>query len=377
MEKKALIWALRQGFSADEMSFPNISWEKVLLLARHHKVSGLCYYGLKQQGEVLSHLPQEVQDGFLQDYRKTLHQGIQWESLQQDITIALQKAKIPHAFLKGACIRDVYPVKELRSMCDMDLLVLPQDHERITVAFSAIGAVEERGDGNHYNYRFPNGLCIECHPNLMHPGEVGSDILNPGWQFVQEGSTALTAEGLYLHALCHLAGHLLSGGAGVRFVLDLWLLSRNWEGECPYEAGISALGLTEFHRNILALGEYWFGAGERTDTLEELADYIFTSGSHGFAQRAALNAVSVAGSQKNAFLKRVFCPREALEARFSWVRGRPLLLPAAWLSRCALVLTSRRKELSAWKKQSGKISQGDANLQREKLIRFGLVKEKA
>ncbi len=377
MEKQALIWALRQGFSAEEMPFPNISWENVLLLARRHKVSGLCYYGLKQQENVLPQLPQEVQEGFLQDYRKTIHQGVQWESLQNDITTALQKAKIPHAFLKGACIREYYPVGELRSMCDLDMLVLPQDHGLITAAFSQMGAVEETGDGNHYNYRFPNGLCVECHPNLLHPGEVGSDVLNPGWQFVQEGSTALTAEGLYLHTLCHLAGHLLSGGAGVRFVLDLWLLSRSWEGTCPYEKDISALGLTDFHRNILALGEAWFGTGELTDALDELADYIFTSGIHGFAQRAALNAVSVSGSRKNAFLKRVFCPREALEARFTWVQGRPLLLPAAWLSRCVLVLTERRKEFSAWRRQSGSVSAADAKAQKEKLQRFGLIQKEA
>ncbi len=377
MEKKALIWALRQGFSTEDMPFPNISWENVLLLARRHNVSGLCYYGLKQQREVLSHLPQEVQEGFLQDYRKTLHQGVGWETLRGNIATTLKASNIRYAFLKGACISAFYPVKELRSMCDMDLLVLPQDHGRITTAFSQMGAVEEMGDGNHYNYRFPNGFRVECHPNLVHPGEWGSDVLNPGWQFVQEGSTVLTAEGLYLHTLCHLAGHLLSGGAGVRFVLDLWLLSRSWEGTCPYEEGISALGLMDFHRNILALGEAWFGAGELTDTLEELADYIFTSGSHGFAQRAALNAVSVSGSRKNAVLRRVFCPREALETRFHWVRGRPVLLPVAWLSRCVLVLTSRRNTIAAWHRHSGRVSAQDVKAQKEKLIRFGLMKEEA
>lgn len=383
MEEKTLIWALRQGFCAENMPFPweNVRWEQVRSLANRHKVAGLCYHGLRQREDVFSRLPQEVQDGFLQDYRKTLHRGVQLDTWRENIARALDVAGIRYTFLKGAYIRAFYPIPELRTMTDLDILVLPQDHKRVTEIFASLGAVEQTGDGNHYNYRFPNGVLVECHPNLVHPGEWGSDVLNPGWQYCvkrDEGSGwDMTAEGLYLHTLCHLAGHILGGGAGVRFVLDLWLLSRSWAGECPYEEGIASLGLTEFNRNILALGEFWFGLGECTDTLEELADYILSSGIHGFAQRAALNAVSVSGSQKSAFLHRVFCPREALEARFSWVRGRPLLLPVAWLCRCAWVLTSRRKELSAYQKHSARILAEDVKAQWEKLSRFGLVKKEA
>ena len=116
------------------------------------------------------------------------------------------------------------------------------------------------------------------------------------------------------------------------------------------EAELQCFGLLDFARNIEALAEAWFGSGELTDTLEELGEYILTSGLHGTSQRAMLNAVTLSpgGSRSSALMKKAFYSRAEMEDRFPWVKGKPWLLPAAWCARAFRAVKNHGDLILKW-----------------------------
>ena len=223
---------------------------------------------------------------------------------------------------------------------------------------------------------------MEFHPNLLHHASpIGTDI-NPGWQYATQTPDGWqqTEEGFYLHTLCHLAHHFASGGVGVRFVLDIWV-SRHLRKAQPdrafVEAELRRFGMLDFAQKLEALSDAWFSGEPMTELLEELGEYILTSGSHGTTDRAILNSLSLSpgGSRASALLKKAFYPRAELEDRYPWCKDKPLLLPAAWCARAFKAVTTHGDLIAKWGKDSAKHDKAQITAHRQKLHRFGIHKK--
>ena len=380
-EQKLLIDAVSAsvtGYKAVLESEPN--WEIFLILARIHKIEALVYDGLQK-----SHiaLPEAIQQHLSSAYMQAIFTDAQMEYRKETLQSALEDSGIKHAFLKGMVLKHSYPVPALRTMCDMDILVCAEDFNKIDRVAKELGGKPLHGDGNHRNYAFEDGIIVEFHPNLLHhAAPVGTDI-NPGWQYARESicfSKELTEEGVYLNTVCHLANHFLDGGVGVRFVLDVWVnrYLRKPEMDRRFvEEEFKRFGLYDFAQKIESLADAWFGSGEMTALLEELGNYILTSGSHGTTDRAMLNAMSLStgGSHFSALWKKAFYPKAELEDRFPWCRGKPMLLPAAWCCRAYKAITSHGDLILKWSKETGNYDKKQVDEHREMLKRFGIQKK--
>ncbi len=370
-EYTLLVGALAQAVCNKPFEIPEeVDWRLFLRLAKAHKVEALAYHGL--QGKAVPH---EVQTTLSMAFHNAIFRDAQLEYYKNSLEKALEEADVPHIFLKGAVLKHSYPVPALRTMCDIDVLVYTKDYPAIDQIAKTMGGVAGHGDGNHKNYRFPGDVEVEFHPNLLHHATPVGTGINPGWQYAE--GNVLTPEGFYLNTICHLANHFVSGGVGVRFVLDVWVnrhLHKPAFDEARVEQELKKLNLLEFARNIEALSECWFADGEGTPLLEELGQYILTSGSHGMTDRAVLNAVSLSGGKGKALWGKVFYPKAELEDRFPWCRGKAWLLPAAWCSRAFLAVTRHGKNIRTWSEKTGSVSNEQVAAQRDKLQRFGIKK---
>ncbi len=371
----ALGWAVTG--KREELSL-SVNWEELLSFAKGHMLLPLLRDGLQKAG-CLSEIPQQASNALEKAYMQAVYQDAQMENIRQKLEVRLKEEKIPYVFLKGATLKYDYPEPALRTMCDMDVLVHTEDYPAIERIARDMMATAGHTDGNHRNYRFPGGVEVEFHPNLIHQDTpVGTDI-NPGWQYTAQTSDGIrmTEEGIYLNTLCHLANHFVSGGVGVRFVLDVWvnrhLRNRPIDRE-KVEGELRRFGLLDFAKNIEDLAEYWFGTGDGTVLLEELGEYILTSGSHGRTDRAVLNNVSLSkgGNRTSALWGKVFHSRAEMEGRFPWCKGKPWLLPIAWCVRAFRAITKRGKLIVTWSKETGKVTKTQAEAQKEMLLRFGV-----
>lgn len=380
-ESKLLIQALRQAMTGKPAEIPaDLDWLAFLKLAKFHNVLGLVYSGIKDL-----QLPKDVDQALFGVYHQEIFKDSQLEHVKHQLQNKLIQEQIPHIFLKGSLLKYNYPIPALRTMSDLDVLVHTEDYDRLDAACAALDAQMFTSDGNHRNYRFPGGVLVECHPNLVHHASPVAAGVNPGWQYAKPdcptASVELTEEGFYLSLICHMADHFVSGGIGVRFVLDVWVF-RNLRKEpvdrAFVEAELEKFGLLAFTQKIEQLADIWFGDGETNPVLEELAEYILTSGSHGTAQREILNAVSLSkgGNRKSVLWSKVFYPRAELEDRFPWAKGKPWLLPAAWCARAYKAVTTHGSHIREWSKKTGDISEEAVTQQREKLARFGIERKR-
>ena len=314
-------------------------------------------------------------------YHKAVFRDVQGDYIRAQITEELTKAGIDHVFQRGVCLKHDYPVSSMRTMSDMDVLVHSKDLHKLPQVMSALDCVQRPGDGNHRIFSVSPGFTVEFHPNLIHcSSHVGTEI-NPGWQFVpsgqQTGEQFMTEEGFYLSVMCHLANHFAGGGIGIRFVLDIWVcnhLRTPQPDRDIVEQELQRIGLLNFAKQIEALADWWFSGIAPQEDLSELEEYILTSSSHGDTDRAMLNSVclSPGGSGFSALWRKVFYPRQDLYDRYDWVKGRPWLLPIAWIVRMWQALTRRRNLVATWGKGTMKFTDDQIQQQREKLQRFGI-----
>lgn len=373
-----LVGALRQSVTGFKAEFPEqIDWSLLLSLAAAHNVEALLYNGLNKSPEFWSKIPEKVQKHLFGAYMRAVYLDAQFDYVQQQLRKKLAQENIPHIFLKGAVLKHDYPVPALRTMCDLDVLVYAKNFERLGEIAEHMGAKATHGDGNHRNYCFPSGVTVEFHPNLLHHETPVGTQINPGWQYAKENQNELTEEGIYLNTICHLANHFVAGGVGVRFVLDVWVnrhLRKPGFDRAFVEQELEKFGLLKFAKQIEDLSDCWFGDGEETPLLAELGEYILSSGSHGISDRAMLNAVSLSsgGNRVSALLGKAFYSRAEMEDRFTWLKGRPWLMPVAWCVRAFRAVTRRGDLIVEWGKRTGQFSKAEIVEQRKKLSRFGI-----
>lgn len=383
LESKLLIGALRRAVAGKaEALCLDVDWQAVLKLAHSHMLLPLLYDGLRREPEEWKQVPESTQKALNSAFLQAVYQDTRMDRLRMMLEKKLTEENIPHIFLKGAVLKQDYPVPALRTMCDMDVLVHTEDFPKIAAISESMEGTPGHSDGNHRNYTFPGGVTVEFHPNLVHQDSPVGAQINPGWQYADpDAPNMLTEEGFYLHTICHLASHFASGGVGVRFVLDVWVtrrLGKEQPDRGKVEAELKRFGLLDFAEKIEALAEYWFGEGESTPLLEELGEYILTSGSHGVAERSMLNAVSLSsgGNRVSALLGKAFYSRAEMEDRYPWCKGKPWLLPAAWCVRAYRAVTKHGDLILQWGKGTGAVSKEDAVRQKEKLERFGIKRNK-
>lgn len=384
-ESALLIGALGASVAAKPLVIPGeLDWKLFLKLCRAHAVAPLVYDGLRK-ADVLQSVPEDIKKVLLSDYYTAIFRDSQFDHTKAQLSQKLIHAQIPHIFLKGACLKYDYPEPALRTMCDLDVLVRTEDFPGLEKVALEMGGTPKHSDGNHRNYHFPGGVAVEFHPNLLHQDiPVGTEI-NPGWQYAKKdmptSAGELTPEGFYLNTICHLANHFVSGGVGVRFVLDVWVnrhRSKNKPDRAFVEEELRKFELLAFAQNIEALADAWFGSGEMTPLLEGLGNYILTSGLHGREERAMLNAVSLSpgGTRRSALLKKAFHSRQEMEDRFPWCKGKPWLLPVAWCVRATKAVINHGDLIVKWGKGTGKFSQKEVSEQLALLKRFGIDPKK-
>lgn len=381
-ECNLLVGALAQAVAGKPFTPPeSVDWSRFCRLAEVHSVAPLVYDGLQKAGV---QIPEEPKKRLYAVYMQAIFRDAQLEHTRKSLAQKLEEMGVLHIFLKGASLKYNYPVPALRTMCDLDVLVYASDFPKLEQIAKEMGGKAGHSDGNHRNYSFPGGANVEFHPNLLHHDTPVGTGINPGWQYAKEGDTAakeLTDEGFYLNTICHLANHFVDGGVGIRFVADVWVnrhLRKPEPDRAFVERELDRFGLLDFAHNIEGLAEMWFGEGETTPLLEQLGYYILTSGLHGVSDRAMLNAVALSPgqSQSSALMKKAFHSRAEMEDRFPWCKGKPWLLPIAWICRAVKAVWKRWRLILRWGKGTGQFSRDEVSQQAQLLRSFGIDPKK-
>lgn len=353
----------------------NIDWDKIIEESNAHSVTGLLYPALKKYDN--SKLDIDVLNSLK---KSTFISAVQQSKHIKETAKILElfnKNNIPVIVLKGLVIRNYYPMPDLRTMCDSDVIIHKEDLEKVRTLLLNEGFREEEDAGHHIAF-FKFGFNLEVHWTLANETfRKGQEcfqehIWNDARKIQVDGvdTLALSLEDQALHFCAHMASHMAISGFGVRQLADLVLLVEhegkniNWNN---FIEKAKKSGLYKFSLGMFKVCNYLFNmeipkelndGNNDEEVIKLVVDDIFTGGVYGqrdlsFTFRAQVG-YDIEDDSTFSMIKRyieiILPPPSKLSDRYVYAKKHKILLPVAWIHHIWVGLTTKEYDNESKKK---------------------------
>ena len=349
----------------------NIEWEKVLLLAKTHKVIMLVYYGLYNSNITV---PDHIFSDLSMHALKMAGADTKQEYEIQTLLNILDKSGIEYLPLKGMILKELYPKSEMRYMSDIDLLIKTEQYENLSKVMTDAGfdfVVE-----SDHEYVWHKGvLHVEFHKHLI--PSYNKDYFayyNNGWKLAKKNSDNkyyLSDEDFFIYMFTHLAKHYRDSGIGIKHFVDIWVyLKEKKELDIKYiEKELNNLQLLDFYKNSLKMLDVWFSDGQKNDVTELMTEWIFSSGAFGTREKKDFsNALkktkdinTADNIKKKLYTDTIFPSLSIMKRRYSILNKAPFLLPIFWVLRILNALFCKPQRIKQQKEKLNKLSKDNIN----------------
>lgn len=258
----------------------------------------------------------------------------------------LQSLGIKFMLLKGARIRDFYPKQIMRQMGDFDIMYDIADQEKLIKMMTNRGYKLTSEDGNSDDFNKAPFYTFEFHHDLF------KDVYGfcPDFSFVWDRAEVeesnnykyrMTIEDIYLHSLAHMYKHFVFGGFGIRFIIDNYLIIKQFGGSLDEEyisKRIDEMQLQDFRKTVDEFSASFF-EGELSDeqiafAKERLLAGVY--GSHIENVEEIYKRFQNQNGKKSIFgfvLQRIFPSKNQMVSNFPKLKNKPYLLPFYYIIR--------------------------------------------
>lgn len=251
----------------------------------------------------------------------------------EEIRSVFEQQQISFLPLKGAVIRESYPEAWMRTSSDIDILIREEDYERAkNLLIEECGFLYESKDKKNANFYRDEYVHLELHFNLIKDRQTVEFSPEYIWKNVERDGyeCRMSDADFYAFHIEHMKQHFMTGGCGIRFFLDLWILN-HFEKDRKEEQRKEKLGrcgLTAFEEAVRSLSEVWFGREEHTELTRQVEKFILAGGSvYGSVENWALvQGVHNQGKLKSV-VRRIWLPYEELCWSYPALEGRRYVQP--------------------------------------------------
>lgn len=287
-------------------------------------------------------------------FQRTVRKLSFWYRLmseQQSLCSLIMQQGIPCAVLKGSAAAVYYPQPTYRTMGDIDIIVKPEDFDRVCCLLDSHGyQVHHPADERHIAFH-SNGVLIELHRRFsVLTNEYGRQVDDAIYKALDRTDT-VTLEGFSfpmlptpengLVLLDHISHHM-EHGLGLRQIID-WMLFADRELSddlwySDYQAAIQSIGLETLAVTTTRMCQMYLGLREdltwcRTadeDLCREMMAYILDQGNFGRKKGLDHNRVMVILNSVQT-LPALF-KRLQVRGTRNWdaAKKHPWLKPFAW-----------------------------------------------
>lgn len=347
-------------FNNDE----KINWNDLIEEAEAHKVTPLIYSSISKD-DAIKVMDKETLNSIK---KKVFYSSVGQSSHIKRVAEVLEKfnnAGIPLIVLKGLVVRDYYPIPDLRTMCDADVLVHEEDLEKVSALMVSLGFTKskEKDDHGAHLVFYKGTLIFEVHWTLINDRFFKGDksFEDKLWDDVMEvnvgGVKALSLglEDLAVHLCTHMAVHLAYSGFGVRQLTDLVVLVEKKGSEINWTSFIEKTKECGVYRFAMAIFEICNRLFDMEITeaikkekklkdkyIEMLIEDIFASGVHGKKDKERVFAAEFAFDQGEGatdgtssivkkFFKLLFPPISSMSDKYSYAKKYKIFAPIAWI----------------------------------------------
>ncbi|WPC43291.1 nucleotidyltransferase family protein [Clostridium sp. JS66] len=346
----------------------NVNWRIIFEMSKEQDIYTLLYpviknlhYDIKPAYEIMDEWKKRTILASLNQVKNTNKMSF--------VLKVFNEAEIPVIALKGLALRKLYPVEELRTMSDSDILIHVGDLDKAKKILLNSGYFEDHRDLKHAIFLHKQYNPIELHWLLVdtdcfkNANYLEEDI----WKNTEIsnicGTTILvpSIENQMVHLCLHMAVHFVSSGFGLRQLSDLVLLVEskrneiNWNSfyekikKCKIESFVIAI--FEVCRRLFAMvvpDILYNKELENSQYIDMIIDNVFSKGVYGGifgkANLYPLNENLLSyyrnKDQSNSFMRKLkyilvfFFPKHHnLGKRYNYVQKYPMLIPIAWLHR--------------------------------------------
>lgn len=328
----------------------NIQWREIYRLAEINNISGII------ANEVLK-LDKEYQPDskLLSEFKQQIgYTVIDFEEKKKAVDavkVFFNSLKIDHIFIKGEIIKNYYPIKELRTSADTDIIIRDKDLKNLQDVLNGhgFGIYDVKTTG--FSVKVYN-QSIEFHGNLDYDNEYFKDIFD----YCQRNGNEYFIDDYnhLLYVMCHIIKHFKFCGAGIKMFMDIDAVIRHI-GDFDYERFMDmckGVGIEVFCKSALSLCNYLFGTPvkaeidfEKETKLRQLFESeIINCGSFGYSKRDLGSYYTISSakdgkaSKLKAFGALLFPDSAYLKKQFEYAKNHPVLLPAAWINRIFLAV---------------------------------------
>ncbi len=246
----------------------------------------------------------------------------------------LEEERIDYILLKGAVIKRFYPEEWMRTSCDIDILIKPEQTEKAIKALTErFGYIHDRAGNRDHSLIAKNRVNLELHYSLLSVDYRLNPLLLRAWEFAEAKEQgyeyAFTNEFFLYHTVAHAQYHFVEGGCGARCILDLWLLLRDLEySEEKLFSLLDESGSRKFFLGLKELGKVWFEGLPHNESTLLLEEYILNGGMFGSRYNLGSTGMHKGGNNWFKYLwSRIYYPREKLEKVYYDLKEKPWLFP--------------------------------------------------
>lgn len=335
----------------------DIDFHLLYEFGQSHGIDNMLYLALQ---ELKVDVPAEIMEKFKNAYQMQIvieaTQAVALEELEQ----LFENAHIRHIPLKGSIIKNIYPMPDYRKSSDIDILVHADDIDRVDAVMKESGYEIDKMDEYelHEGYRKPPFILVEIHDRLLEKNNRSYGLFADIWKSEDlvrtHGTTyAMSKELFYVFSVAHCCKHVKNGGAGIKFITDIYLMQTVWQEEFnkdKLKALLSQARLSEFEGWLRSICSHWFDGIEPNDRdVLQLEKFILSGGSFGSLEQAkALKKSAMAISRTERFKYKlrktfsgVFVKYESMRAEYPILIKHKFLLPVMWVIRIVKILKNR------------------------------------
>lgn len=345
----------------------DIDYKRLFLLAKEHNLSGIIYC-VVNSAENKSIIEKELFNTLQNTFFDLIYTSNMQMQTLDEIKALLNQAGIRYALFKGAVLRNIYPVPESRAMGDIDVLIDEEKRSAVKTLLTENGFICKNSNGPVWDYE-KNGVLFEIHTSILN-GKVGSSTAPEYFKNAIEKAAFSGCEGElspeyhFEYLLCHIAHHFWFYGAGIKLILDLAVMLKNFEIDLDkVVADLDGCGLGDFSKTVLSVCFKWYSVGrDFGKSTEKTEEFLACHGAFGGTDRSAASVIE-RKNLEDGKTPNVFCSRLRLlfpsyrkmrEIPYiKFIDGRPYLTPYAWVYRLFYNIKNRKKFMMTAVKELG------------------------
>lgn len=313
------------------------------------------------------------EDALSKKYSQALYMAVmRYENIQYEfnqICELFEAEQIVHIPLKGSVIRKYYAEPWLRTSCDIDILIRPEDLDRACeLLVSRLHYDEKSRDYKDVSLYASSGVHLELHFMILEDVKSLDRVLDKVWEYVHPIEAdkylyVMTPEYFLFYIFAHMSYHFSGGGCGVRAFVDIWLLTKHIDyDETVLQEMCEQSSIWQFVQSVRKVTNIWFEDEVHDELSRDIESYVVIGGIYGTKETSITAKKTKTPGKVKYILQRIFMSYRHLCILYPRLKKVPILYPYYTVVRwCKVFQDDIFVRVANEAKLNGEIEQGQVD----------------